>query len=111
MVEIINWLPLILLFTLFGAVGGLFFKKAGQNGLNWNKGLFIYLCLGGCFYGIGALLNIYVLQHVAYTILFPLTSITYVWTFLLAAIFLKEKITLQKVGGISLIIIGSLLLI
>lgn len=67
--------------------------------------------IGGAAYGTGALLNIYVLQFLPYTVVFPLTSITYLWTFALAAILLRESITLRKLIGATLIIIGAALLI
>ncbi|MFB5661958.1 EamA family transporter [Alteribacillus sp. HJP-4] len=107
---IINWIPLILLFTLFGAVGGYFFKKASGDGLAINKVFVSNFIAGAFFYGTGALLNIYVLKFLPYTVVFPLTSITYIWTMLLSSIFLKEIITVRKIIGVGCIIIGSFLL-
>ncbi|GAA5415828.1 4-amino-4-deoxy-L-arabinose-phosphoundecaprenol flippase subunit ArnE [Paraliobacillus ryukyuensis] len=69
------------------------------------------LLFGGICYGSGALLNIYVLKKVDYTVVFPLTSITYIWTFLIAALFLKEPMTLRKLVGVVCIILGTILII
>ncbi|MCA0985527.1 EamA family transporter [Halobacillus yeomjeoni] len=106
-----NWLLVILVFTLFGAVGGYFFKKASQNGFNVSRYLILNLGLGGFFYGVGAILNIITLNYLPYTIVFPLTSITYIWTLVISYFFLKEVISVKKVVGTLLIITGSFLLI
>ncbi|MCA1320497.1 EamA family transporter [Bacillus tianshenii] len=103
---------LILLFmTLLGALGGLYLKKASSffNGLN--SKFLVLLFIGGGLYFLGALLNIYLLTKLPYTIVFPLTSITYFWTLLLSKLQLKEKITIRKMVGVSLILIGCILLV
>lgn len=73
--------------------------------------VFIKLAIGAGFYGISALINIYVLKFLPYTIVYPLTSITYIWTFIISKVFLGEVITLKKIVGILLILIGSFILI
>lgn len=78
--------------------------------LSFNRKFVTYLFLGGLFYGIGAILNIIALQHAPYTIIFPLTSLTYIWTLVISYVFLNEVITKRKFFGIFLIIIGSFLL-
>lgn len=110
MVATINWLPFILLFTLLGAFGAFFFKRASSHGLQWSRHLMFSLLFGGVCYGSGALLNIYVLKKVDYTVVFPLTSITYVWTFLIAVLFLKERMTLRKLIGVVCIMLGTILI-
>ncbi|GAJ97383.1 EamA family transporter [Geomicrobium sp. JCM 19055] len=102
---------LILLFTLLGSVGAYYFKRATSEGIGLHRTFIQNLMIGGAAYGTGALLNIYVLQFLPYTVVFPLTSITYLWTFALAAILLRESITLRKLIGATLIIIGAALLI
>lgn len=96
--------------TILGSLGGYFFKKASSHSLGFNKGFSINLCLGGIFYVLGALLNILLLKFLPYTIVYPLTSITYLWTMILSYFLLSEKITLKKIVGVSLIGFGSLLL-
>nr|WP_221434301.1 EamA family transporter [Geomicrobium halophilum] len=96
---------------MFGSLGGYFFKQASKNGLGLTYTFIGYFLLGGLLYGIGAILNIYTLQFLPYTVVFPLTSITYIWTFLIAYFFLNESITVQKVIGVLLIIAGSVFLI
>ena len=98
----------LLLMTLSGAVGSLFLKKASEeNGIMEmikNKNIYI----GAGFYLISAVLNIYILQFLEYSVVLPLTSMTYIWTMMLAYFVLKEKITEKKIWGIILILIGGL---
>ncbi|MFQ3545398.1 EamA family transporter [Halobacillus rhizosphaerae] len=106
-----KWLLVVLLFTLLGAIGGYFFKKATSHGIALNRYFITQLFIGGCFYGTGAILNIITLHYLPYTIVFPLTSITYIWTMVLSYFLLKEVITVKKVIGVLFIISGSFLLI
>ncbi|MGP1608505.1 MAG: EamA family transporter [Clostridium sp.] len=70
----------------------------------------IYLYYGGILYILAAILNIFVLKYLEYSIVLPLTAITYIWTMLISKIYLKEKITKLKILGIILIVIGSYLI-
>ncbi|WP_394218164.1 DMT family transporter [Halobacillus trueperi] len=107
----IKWILVVALFTLCGAVGGYFFKKATSNGFHINKYFMKQLTIGAFFYGIGAIINIITLVFLPYTIVFPLTSITYIWTLIISYYFLGEVITMKKVVGVTFIIAGSFLLI
>ena len=97
--------------TLSGAMGAYFFKKGAVklDGLlslftNWN----IYL--GGTLYVIAALLNIVALKFLDYSIVVPLTSMTYIWSMIITKIMLKEKITKNKIIGMIIIILGLVLI-
>jgi drug/metabolite transporter (DMT)-like permease len=101
---------LLISMTLFGALGGFFFKKAsGVNDKKLTK-ILLFLAIGGSLYFVGALLNIALLQKLPYSVVFPLTSITYIWTMILSYFFLDEKITMKKLAGIMCIAAGCLLL-
>lgn len=99
---------LLLIMTLLGSVASLFLKKAsGSNGfLDMLKNYNLYL--GGGLYFLSAVLNIWVLRYLAYSIVLPLTSITYIWTMVLSYLILKEKITKRKIGGVLLILLGAI---
>ena len=101
---------LLIALTLFEALGSVYLKRAsGSDGLLkliTNSGLWI----GGFLYFIAAVLNIYVLRFLDYSVAFPLKAITYIWTVLLAYIFFKEKITGRKMIGVALIILGAVLI-
>ncbi|MFD2922532.1 EamA family transporter [Halobacillus naozhouensis] len=107
----IKWVGIIMVFTLLGAVGGYFFKRATSEGVAMNGHFMKNLTIGVAFYGSGAILNIITLNYLPYTIVFPLTSITYVWTMLISYVFLNEIISRKKMIGVLFIVIGSCLLI
>ena len=98
--------------TLMGSLGGFFFKKGAAH-LNLNnviKSLFLNLNLyiGGVLYVISAVLNIIALKYLPYSIVLPLTGITYIWTIIISRIMLKEKVNKEKVIGIALILVGAI---
>ena len=100
-------LALILIMTLLGSYGGFFFKKSATDHtileIIKNK----YLYIGILFYLSGAFINILVLKYMPYSVVLPLSSITYVWSVISAVLILKEKLTVTKVLGISSIVIGA----
>lgn len=105
-----NYLLMVIM-TLGGAVGGFFFKRASASATSIAKLLKNpNLYIGGFIYVTTALLNIYVLKLLPYTVVLPFTAITYIWTFLLANRLLGEKITRNKLIGIAAIALGVTLL-
>lgn len=97
--------------TLAGALGAFFFKKSTDK----MKGVFSLLhipsfYLGGGLYALGALINIILLRFMEYTLLYPMSSIAYVWSLFLANRFMGEKITQKKIIGVTMICIGVLFL-
>lgn len=99
---------MLLAMTLLGSVAALFLKRASGVGglLELIKNVNLYI--GGFFYLASAVLNIYVLRYLDFSIVLPLTSITYIWTMLLSHFILKEKITVKKIAGVMLIIVGAI---
>ncbi|UOQ50276.1 EamA family transporter [Gracilibacillus caseinilyticus] len=102
---------LLLVFTAMGSIGSFYFKRMSNSDIGFNKSFVTNFIVGCFFYGSGAILNIIALKFTDYTILFPLTSITYIWTFILSAMFLKEKITTKKIIGLVCIMGGAFLLV
>ena len=102
----------VLVMTLFGSLGALFLKR-GSAKVSELKSLVAtpQIWLGGLFYLAGALLNIYLLRGYSYSIVYPLTSLTYVWSLILSALLLHEKVTVQKLFGIAAICLGAFLLV
>lgn len=99
--------------TLSGTFGAFFFKKtvAKFDKKNIFKILLdIYLYLGLFCYVLGAVLNIILLRYIDYTVLYPMTSITYLWTIIFSYPLLNEKITKNKVIAVPFIIIGVFLI-
>lgn len=99
----------LVIMTLSGAVASLFLKKASasESIIATIKNINIYI--GGALYLVSALLNIYVLRYLDYSVVLPLTSVTYIWTMVISYFILKEKISKKKIGGVILILVGAVL--
>lgn len=93
--------------TLLGSAASLFLKKASSSDGIVGTLKNINLYIGGALYLASAVVNIIVLKKMDYSIVLPLTSITYIWTMVLSYIILKETITKKKLGGVFLILIGA----
>ena len=98
---------LLIVMTLLGSVASLFLKKAsGSDGVvEMLRNINLYI--GGFLYLVSAVVNIIVLKKMDYSIVLPLTSITYIWTMVLSYMILKEKITKKKISGVIFILIGA----
>ena len=72
------------------------FKKAsGTDGiLAMIKNVNLYI--GGFLYLASAILNIWLLRYLEYSVVLPLTSLTYIWTMVFSYMILKEKITKKE---------------
>lgn len=102
---------ILLLMTLLGALGGFYLKISTGKVTNFSG---LIKCkefyMGGIFYCVGALLNIYLLKFIPYSIVMPLNALTYIWAFILGVAVLKEKINKEKVISVIFIIIGVIFL-
>ncbi|WP_202127799.1 EamA family transporter [Clostridium sp. C2-6-12] len=77
--------------------------------LSSNKGILILL-LGFVFYIIGAGVMLIAYKFGSLSVLQPMLSLNYVLSMILAATILKEEITLIKIIGVLVIIIGVALI-
>ena len=66
---------------------------------------------GILIYAFTAIVSIYILTKLDVLVFYPLTSMTYVFSFILAKKYLNEQITINKLIGISLIIIGVIFIV
>lgn len=103
----IFYIAVLVVMTFLGATASLFLKKAsGSEGiLALMQNVNFYL--GGMLYLLAAVLNIYILKFLEYSVVLPLTSLTYIWTMALSYLVLKEKITGRKMLGVALILAGA----
>jgi drug/metabolite transporter (DMT)-like permease len=103
---VIVYYSIILIMTLTASFASLFLKKstAGGKVLSIIKNKYLYI--GGFLYVIAALFNVWLLQKMPYFVVVPLGSICYIWTMIIAGIFLKEKIGMGKIIGVLLILSG-----
>lgn len=97
---------ILLIMTLMGSFASLFLKKASAAGsiIKLLKDRNIYI--GGLLYLIAALLNIYILKYLDYSVVLPLTAVTYIWTLIISHKLLNEKISKKKICGVCLIVLG-----
>ncbi len=99
---------LLLIMTLLGAFASLFLKKTSEADSFFGLLQNINLYIGGSLYFISAVLNVFILRYLDYSVVLPLTSLTYIWTMILSYMILKEKITKKKIAGVVLILIGAI---
>lgn len=97
----------IIIMTILGSFGGFFLKKSTASSSMYSilKSKFLYV--GIFFYLLGAVINIYVLKFMPYSVVLPMTAITYVWSMILSKLILKEKVTYIKLIGLACIILGA----
>lgn len=100
---------LLILMTFIASLASLFFKLAstGNGFLDLLKDIKLYI--GGALYVLAALLNIYILRYLDYSVAMPLGAITYIWTMLVSRKVLKERITMKKMLGTAMVVAGAFL--
>jgi len=112
---------LLLMSVLISVVGQLFLKlgalKLGRvyagNAVNLILGIITTqeLIAGLTCYGIGAIAYILLLTRVNLSVAAPSVSIGYIFSVLLGYFILKEPIPLIKLVGLSLIVLGVILVV
>ena len=94
---------LMLISSICACVGQLFWKMSTEYGI-------LVLLIGFCFYGVGALVMLVAYRFGKLSVLQPMLSLNYVLSIILAAIILKEEITVLKCLGVLVIIVGVLMI-
>ena len=102
----IFYYTLLLVMTLTASFASLCLKKSTEGGTIFSIVTNKYLYAGGFLYVITALLTIWLLKRLPFSVVVPLGSLCYIWTMIIAMIFLKEKINTGKIIGVALIISG-----
>lgn len=100
-------IALVLAANAIGSFGPIYLKKASVD-FNFSlKTLFNkHLLAGLFFYGVGTILFVSALKGGEISVLYPLVATVYIWVSFLSLKMLDEKITLFKIVGILLIILG-----
>ncbi len=103
---------LVVIGTFIGAFDSLFLKKGAKH---FNFNIFKQLrnkplILGIFLFVLSSVFYIYALSMERLSLLYPITSLTYIWVALVSIKFLKEKINKYKWLGIVLIILGIVLI-
>lgn len=104
---ILNYIYLLLM-TIIGSFASMFLKKSSIAKTIYELIMNYNFHLGWILYLLSAIINIIILKHLPYSVVLPLTSLTYIWVLMLSAFILKEKITLKKLFGILFIICGAI---
>lgn len=94
---------LMLVSSLCVCIGQLLWKMSADMGI-------VVMLAGFLFYGIGALVMIVAYRFGKLSVLQPMLSLNYVLSIILAALVLKESITVLKCIGV-MVIIGGVVLI
>lgn len=90
---------LMLISSICVCVGQLLWKLSSTQGL-------VIMLAGFFFYGIGALVMIVAYKYGKLSVLQPMLSLNYVLSIILAAVVLREEITVLKCIGVLVIIAG-----
>lgn len=94
---------LMIISSICVCVGQLLWKLSIERGM-------LYLIIGFTFYGIGAVIMIVAYKFGSLSVLQPILSLNYVLSIILARTILNEQITLLKLIGVFIIIIGVVLI-
>ena len=99
---------LVVIASFFGSYGALYLKK-GSKHLSKNvlsQLTNFKLLIGVAFYGVSSVFFITSLKFGELSVLYPLTSLTYIGVCILSVYKLGEKMNKFKWGGIAFIILG-----
>lgn len=99
---------LMLVSSLFACTGQLFWKLSSYQSLAEYS--LIILFIGFSLYGVGALFMLIAYRHGSLSVLQPILSMNYVLTIILSVTVLRETMTLLKVIGILVIMLGVVLI-
>ena len=94
---------LMVISSICVCVGQLLWKLSAKQGI-------VTMLLGFCFYGVGALVMIIAYKFGRLSVLQPMLSLNYVLSIVLAAIVLKEKVSVLKCIGVLIIISGVIMI-
>jgi multidrug transporter EmrE-like cation transporter len=97
--------------TLFTSSGTFLWKLGSGNVTSIESFLFNpYIIFGFILYGTGSIFLIFALSKADLSILYPIISTGFIWTFLISYFVLKEQIYLSKIFGVLFIILGIIVL-
>lgn len=91
------------------ALGALLLRMTAHKSL-WQPKTLLILSVGVTLYIISSALTIIAYYGGALHIIYPLTSLSYIWTSLIGITLLHEKISLKIIIGNSLVFLGIILI-
>lgn len=93
----------MLISSLLACIGQLLFKLSNQRGI-W------FILMGFGFYGLGAICMLYAYKFGKLSVLQPVLSMNYIFSLFLGALVLKERISLTKVIGVMVVMVGVIVI-
>ena len=99
---------LVFLASLIGSIGAVFLKS-GSHRLHRNLRSLVlnyHLGAGVGFFLLSSYFFVLGLRRGELTVLYPLVSLSYIWTLVWSRLFFKEPFTRTKVFGLGLILVG-----
>lgn len=110
MIESVLTIILVLVSGFYGALAPIYLKK-GLNQLDiFSIKTYKNIIIGVFIFGTGLLPLIIALRYADLSVLYPLTALSYVWTALYSAYFLKENINRYTWMGIAFTMGGVFLI-
>ena len=109
----LKYILLIILNSVFMVTGQLFFKSGmdKEQILSIKTFLNVKIFIGLCIFGVSTLLWLYILPKVKFSIAYPINSIAYIYSMFAAFFIFGESITLTKVFGTLIIILGIIVIV
>jgi drug/metabolite transporter (DMT)-like permease len=99
---------LVLFGSLIGSVGMVFLKKASAH---LHKGFLhiisVNAAAGVALFLISSLFYLKAISHGQLSVLYPMVSLSYVWTQVWAKLFFHEPFTREKFLGLGLVLAGA----
>ena len=102
--------PIILVGSVIGSLGNLVVKMGANKYSFWRLWHSSYLWGGLVLYGLSVLLYVFVLRIEELSVVYPLVSMSYLWTTIFSIKYLGEKMNKWKWFGLVGIILGIVLI-
>lgn len=99
--------------SFLGAFGSFFFKRASTE-LSLSLRIIIQnyaLFLGFSLFGLSSLVYLFALNLSKLTVIYPISSLSYVWSLFIGRYLLQEKIMPLKIFGVIFITIGIAIIV
>jgi drug/metabolite transporter (DMT)-like permease len=103
---------LVAIASFIGSFGALFLK-AGASKLNRGLRYLVFngrLLLGVALFCASSVAYVVGIRRGELSVLYPLVSLSYIWTLLWSVLFLKERLSRNKIYGLLLIVAGIVLI-
>lgn len=108
--NILYLIILMIVGSIFNAIAPIFLKKINKEHEIVKKILNTYFVAGLLSYGLAYLITLPPLRYGEIGLMYPIMSLTYVWSYFFGVVFLKEPKSLKKILGIVIIILGIVII-